>query len=76
MPEEVIRAAQDLQSERLLTVHHSRFALSKHAWDEPLIRVTDAAKIAGVDLLTPVVGQKVDLNDSTWVTVRWWEEVY
>ncbi|MCD8079343.1 MAG: MBL fold metallo-hydrolase [Bacteroides sp.] len=76
MPEEVVRAAQDLQSDRLLTVHHSRFALSKHPWDEPLIRVTDAANIAGIDLLTPIVGQKVDLNDSTYVTVRWWEEVH
>ncbi len=75
MPEEVVKAAQDLGSRRLLPVHHSRFALSKHAWDDPLIRVTDASKVAGMDLLTPRIGQKVDLNDSTLVTVKWWEEV-
>lgn len=36
MPEKLPEAIRDLRPARVLTVHHSKFALSRHAWDEPL----------------------------------------
>lgn len=72
MPEEVVQAAQDLGAKRLLPVHWGKFPLSSHAWDEPMIRVTAAAKNAGMPLLHPLIGEKVDLNDEGQVFSAWW----
>lgn len=75
MPEEVVQAAKDLNAARLLTVHNSKFSLGNHAWDEPLVRVTALAKQQGVDLITPAIGQKVDLKDTTFTYAHWWTEL-
>ncbi len=75
MPEEVIRAAKDLRADRLFTVHSSKFALGNHPWDEPLVRVSLLAEQHGVDLITPMIGQKVDLSDTTFRYEPWWVDV-
>ena len=75
LPEEVVQAAKDLNAERLLTVHNSKFSLGNHAWDEPLIRVFALAKEQGVDLITPAIGQKVDLKNTASSYQPWWVEV-
>lgn len=72
MPEQVLQASKDLQAKRLLPVHSSKFALSKHPWDEPLIRITEANKDNGQDLITPMIGEAVHLKDSTQVFSQWW----
>jgi len=73
MPEEVVTAAQDLGAKRLLPVHHSKFALSIHAWDEPVIRVTNEAAKKAMPVITPMIGEKVNLNNSNQVFAKWWE---
>ena len=73
MPEEVVTAAQDLGAKRLLPVHHSKFALSIHAWDEPVIRVTNEAAKKAMPVTTPMIGEKVNLNNSNQVFAKWWE---
>ncbi|SFC21326.1 L-ascorbate metabolism protein UlaG, beta-lactamase superfamily [Parapedobacter composti] len=73
LPEQVLDAARDLGTKRVLPVHHSKFALAMHAWNEPLTRITQANKHIGLPLLTPKIGQPVYLNDSTQVFERWWE---
>lgn len=72
MPEEVVQAAQDLRANHLIPVHSSKFMLAKHAWDEPLIRVTKAARENHVDVITPQIGQLVFL-DSIAPSTMWWE---
>ena len=42
MPEKLPDAIRDLRPARVLTVHHSKFALSRHAWDEPLKNAAEA----------------------------------
>ncbi len=49
------------------------FALAKHQWSDPLVRVAKAADEAGMELLTPMIGQKLGLKERTGVTKRWWE---
>src|SRR5690606_10370642 len=66
MPEEVVQSAKDLQADRLFAVHSSKFALGNHPWDEPLLRVSALAEQHGVDLITPMIGQKVDLTDTVF----------
>lgn len=75
MPEEVVQAAKDLNAKRLLAVHWGKFALANHAWNEPIIRVLKESERLGVPLLTPMIGETIDLNDSTKSYIRWWEQV-
>lgn len=75
LPEEVVQAAKDLRAAKLLPVHSSKFALANHAWNEPLQRVSEAAHSTGMPLLTPLIGEKVDLNDNNRQFTAWWENV-
>lgn len=72
MPKEVVKAALNLRADRLLPVHSSKFSLSNHSWDEPLKRVTVAARAVNLPLITPIIGEKVVLTDSTKSTTAWW----
>lgn len=70
MPEHLEQAIADLAARHVITGHNSKYALAKHAWDEPLDR---AAKIKTV--LTPQIGQVIKLNNSTTIaTEKWWDE--
>lgn len=71
MPEEVVQAAEDLRAKRLLPVHWSKFSLSLHAWDEPIIRVTNKAKEKGLPVLHPMIGEAIDLKNTPGST-EWW----
>ena len=73
MPEEVAQATIDLQARALFPVHSSKFALGNHAWDEPLLRVSEAAKKWNIPLVTPIIGSKVNLNDTTYTYSEWWK---
>ena len=75
LPEEAVHAAQDLQAKRLLPVHHSKFALARHPWKEPLERITELSRDLKIPLLTPRIGEPVMLNDSSRHWQRWWEAV-
>lgn len=71
MPEETVQAALDLRAERLLPVHWSKFSLAMHDWDEPIIKVTEAAKKRDLRVVHPLIGEVVKL-DSTIVYREWW----
>lgn len=72
MPEETVQAAQDLKAKQLLPVHWGKFALSMHPWDEPVNRVTTAGAAAGLPVLTPMIGQKLDITASSNSFSAWW----
>lgn len=72
MPEEVVQAAIDLHTQTLFPVHSSKYALANHAWDDPLKRVTAASKGEDIRLLTPMIGEVVNLKDSTQTFKEWW----
>jgi L-ascorbate metabolism protein UlaG (beta-lactamase superfamily) len=75
MPSEVLKAAQDLHAKRLFPVHSSKFALANHAWDDPLKQITEYNKSINLPLVTPIIGELVNLNDSTQKFAHWWEGV-
>lgn len=75
MPEETLKAAQDLKAKRLLPVHSSKFMLAQHPWDEPLNEITRLSKSYSVSLVTPMIGQLVNLNDPDQVFTEWWKGV-
>ena len=65
MPEEVVQAVIDLRALKLLPVHWAKFSLALHAWDEPIIRVTEESKRKNLSLIHPMIGEEVDLNTQT-----------
>jgi len=72
MPAEVLQAAKDLNAKRLLPVHSMKFALAIHAWKTPLETITELNKKENQPLITPMIGELVDLNDSTRQFQQWW----
>ncbi len=72
MPNEVLQAAKDLKAKRLFPVHNSKFALANHSWDEPLKAITEFNKSVNQPLITPMIGEMVNLDDTTQVFSEWW----
>ncbi len=75
LPEQTLQAAKDLQAKRLFPAHNSKFALAIHSWDEPLKRITELNQKEHIALVTPMIGQKVNLADFNQKFSKWWEGV-
>lgn len=75
LPDEVIQATKDLKSKRLFPVHSSKFILANHPWDEPLIEVSKFIKGTDISLITPIIGEKVNLQDTNQVFSKWWQNI-
>ena len=74
-PEQVLHAARDLNAKRLFPVHSSKFALGPHPWDEPLSKITELNKSYRIPLITPLIGEQVDLDNEQQQFKQWWEDV-
>jgi L-ascorbate metabolism protein UlaG (beta-lactamase superfamily) len=72
LPEEVLKAAQDLKAKRIFPVHSSKFALGSHDWDEPLMKITELNKSYNIPLVTPIIGETVNLKDTPQQFKQWW----
>ncbi len=75
MPEEVVQAGQELKAKAIIPVHWGKFALANHDWDDSIKRVTKKALAENVCLITPMIGEEVDLKDTTKTYAAWWEKV-
>jgi L-ascorbate metabolism protein UlaG (beta-lactamase superfamily) len=75
MPEEVLLTAKELNAKKVFPVHSSKFAIANHAWDEPLKRITELNKDFNQKIITPIIGEKVFLKDSTQVFSHWWKDI-
>lgn len=72
LPDEVVPAAKDLQARHLMIVHWAKFPLSSHNWNEPVIKVSAYAQEAQMPLATPMIGERVDLDDLHQNWDAWW----
>ena len=61
MPSDMEKAARELKAKRILTVHHSKYALAMHPWDEPLMNEKNMQKQDSLNMLVPVIGEVVPL---------------
>lgn len=73
LPEDTIQAAIDINARSIIPVHAAKFALALHPWNEPLQKITSLGKENNVDLLTPKIGEVVDLNGKNQTFSAWWE---
>lgn len=74
MPEETVQAAIDLKAKTMMPVHWGKFALSLHAWDEPIERVTKEANRLNIPIVHPMIGEALDLDDFG-VQTEWWKGI-
>ena len=56
LPTELPQVCRDLGAKEVITVHHSKYTLSKHPWDEPR-RNEDALEKEGVKILRLTIGK-------------------
>lgn len=72
VPDDLIQAINELGPRRLMTVHHSKYALARHAWNEPMEKIASAAENLGFPLVTPKIGDVVRLRDTVQTFQTWW----
>jgi L-ascorbate metabolism protein UlaG (beta-lactamase superfamily) len=73
-PEEAVRAHLDMAeagSGLLVPIHWATFRLAPHPWSEPVERLLTAAEPAGVPVVVPRLGQRVD-PDTAGTIDPWW----
>ena len=83
-PEEAVRAHLDIAEPGkglLLPIHWATFRLAPHPWAEPVERLLAAADPAGVEVVVPRPGQRVDPTAPTGSTPErpagfdpWWQQ--
>jgi L-ascorbate metabolism protein UlaG (beta-lactamase superfamily) len=74
-PEEAVRAATEMGTKSMMLAHAGRFCISEHPWDEPFIRAAKAATDADFALLTPKIGEQVQLDRTGQSFPNWWEGI-
>lgn len=75
MPEEILQAASDLKAVRLMPVHWGKFLLANHAWDDPIRSIIEFNKEKNISLITPMIGEEVNLKDSHQTFSDWWSTI-
>ena len=73
-PEDTAKAAMDLGAKKLFPIHWAKFSISTHAWDEPIIKLLAENEKLGLDIIHPLIGQPVRLDEDE-IFPRWWEGI-
>ena len=74
LPEDIIKEVRDMEVTKLFPIHNSKFKLSKHAWDEPLRKLDSFTANTNIQLLTPMIGEKLFLHKENSFK-KWWENL-
>lgn len=72
LPGEQLKAANDLKAKNILPVHSGKFTLANHDWDEPLKKIKANFIQSEIKVITPMIGEQVNLNDSLQQFNNWW----
>lgn len=75
LPYQVIKATEELHAKQMVPVHHSKFTLARHPWDEPLKLATELSQNKEYKLATPMIGEVLWLNDTTQQFKQWWDGI-
>lgn len=72
-PEETLKVCMELGSKYLIPVHNSKFTLAPHAWNEPLKQLVEINdKKYKLSVLTPMIGEVIDLDNLEKVNTKHW----
>jgi len=73
MPEQSVQAHRDLRGKVMMPIHWGAFQLAVHPWTEPPDRAAAEAAAQGVTLITPMIGEAVEIG-GTLPLRRWWKK--
>ncbi len=73
LPDEFVKVAEELNVKNVLPVHSGKFALAQHPWNEPLQKVFENSKGKNFKIYTPLIGEKLDLNNDSQNFSEWWK---
>jgi L-ascorbate metabolism protein UlaG (beta-lactamase superfamily) len=73
-PDEAAQAYFDLKSKALIPVHWGMFTMAMHNWYDPIEALAEISKKRGINLLTPKIGQLIDLK-SPGELEPWWKRI-
>lgn len=73
MPEQAAQAAEDLRAQAAMPSHAGRFNIAFHSWNEPFRRFVAAGSGRSYRVVTPEIGEVVDLGDQSQPFSPWWE---
>jgi L-ascorbate metabolism protein UlaG (beta-lactamase superfamily) len=62
MPEYLDREVHELGATSVMTVHHSKYALAMHPWDEPLKNELKLAQDTTIHVLIPTIGKPMKIG--------------
>ena len=71
VPREVIKAARDLKTTLVLPIHWGVFDLALHPWHESVDLVIKEAQGTPIQIMTPVMGEKIVPGETP--TQKWWD---
>lgn len=71
-PEETLQAHLDVKGRHMMPIHNGTFDLALHAWTDPFDRITALAAKAGVPLVAPVMGERLDIRQPA-LSQQWWK---
>nr|WP_314492452.1 MBL fold metallo-hydrolase [uncultured Chryseobacterium sp.] len=74
LPDDVVQASLDIQARNIIPVHSGKFALALHPWNEPLQKLTALGKEKQLSVLTPRIGEVLDLNKNEIQFQEWWKD--
>lgn len=72
LPSEWKKAAQTLSPNAIMTCHNSKYSISVHSWNEPMITAYQSAKELGIPMVNPLIGQRIDLENPDTNLPQWW----
>jgi L-ascorbate metabolism protein UlaG (beta-lactamase superfamily) len=72
-PEETLQAHLDVRGRWLVPIHNGTFDLAFHPWYEPFERIAALAHTQGVELATPMMGERLSLAQPQ-AGGAWWRQ--
>jgi len=67
MPEDLVKAINELNPKMVFAGHNSKYALAKHSWYEPLNNVEEIESV-----VMPMIGEIFQLDQQKEKSERWW----
>ncbi len=69
-----IEAAKDINASVLFPIHWGTFALSYHDWFEPINLTVEYSEAAGINYVTPKLGETITFGEE-YENQSWWKEI-
>lgn len=73
LPNETAQAAVDIRAKKVVPIHAGKFALARHAWNDPYKDLAAESRGKNYQLLTPRIGELIDFTQeqkfSEWFNI-------